>query len=217
MGAVLFGEPGDHFGKAIELVGKAQAMPVAKAEVPSWVQGMRNARFWQNDFTPQAGEAATHGLADPLLALIRPAIKHLEACKKDAVANTELLDAFLLGAKRMELIGQRMLDGLAAARAYAEAVQTPGKDVKLAKLAEAEQLVRRNRDAHEALGKEFARIWTSESKPYALDRTMNRYANVVKWYDDLATRLADARRKAEAGEPLPKPAELGLALPVGKP
>ncbi len=46
---------------------------------------------------------------------------------------------------------------------------------------------------------------------------MNRYANVVKCYSDLATRLANARRKAETGEPLPKPAELGLALPVGKP
>ena len=87
------------------------------------------------------------------------------------------------------------------------------KDEKLAKLAVVEQLVRRNRDAHEALGKEFARIWHIESKPYALDRTMNQYAVIAKWYDDLAARLADARKQAETGKPIPPPAQSGLSLP----
>jgi len=214
LGGVLFGEKGNHFGEAIALLAKAHAVPLGPAD---WRGGVTNARFWQNDFAPKAGGAATHASADPLLALVRPAIEHLEACKKDATLNADLLDAFLLGARRMELIGRRMLDGLEAARAYADAVQAAGMDEKLAKLAKAEQLVRRNRDAHEALGQEFARIWRSESKPYALDRTMNRYANVVKWYDDLAARLANARRQAQTGRPLPKPSELGLALPAGNP
>ncbi len=209
LGAVLFGEKDHHFGQAIALLTKAHALPLGPA---NWMGGVSNARFWQNDFVPTTGEAAAAALADKLLALVRPAICHLEACKKDAAVNADLLDAFLLGARRMELIGQRMLDGLQAAHAYAEAVQAAGKDEKRAKLAKAEQLVRRNRDAHETLGKEFARIWSGESKPYALDRTMTRYANVVKWYDDLATRLANARRQAEAGQPLPKPSELGLGL-----
>ena len=46
---------------------------------------------------------------------------------------------------------------------------------------------------------------------------MRRYASVVKRYDDLARRLADARRSAAAGEPLPHPDELGLALSVAPP
>ena len=73
-----------------------------------------------------------------------------------------------------------------------------------------EQLVRRNRDAHEVLSKDFSRIWLCESKPFALERTMKMYAKVVKWYDDLVTKLADARKQAEAGKPIPTPAELGL-------
>ena len=62
------------------------------------------------------------------------------------------------------------------ARLYAEAQKVGGKDA-LPLLAKAEALVRANRDAHQALGEEFKRIWLSESKPYALDWTMKRYAD----------------------------------------
>ena len=110
----------------------------------------------------------------------------------------------------MELIGRRMFDGVEVRNVYKEATQAAGKDEKLAKLAKVEELVRRNRDAHEAMGKEFARLWHTESKPYALDQIMNRYAATVKWYDDLANKLANARKQVEAGKPLPTAAELGL-------
>ena len=116
----------------------------------------------------------------------------------------------------MELIATRMLDDLEAAQAYAEAVKTGDKTEKLAKLARAEQLVRRCRDAHAVLGEEFKRIWNRESKPYSLDRTMRAYAAAVKRYDDLAARLADARKLAEADKPLPKPEAVGLAVAGGK-
>ncbi len=214
IGAVLFGEKGSHFGQAIELLTKVHRLPVVNTgNAQNWPQGLQNSRFWQDDFAPKTSRANIHEQVDPLLALVRPAIQHLEACKKGSVVNGDLLDAFLLGAHRIELIGQRMLDGLEAAQTYTEAINAIGKDNKLAKLAKAEQLVRRNRDAHETLGKEFARIWHSESKPYALDRTMNQYVAVAKRYDDLVARIADARKKVEAGAPLPKPSELGLALP----
>jgi len=205
IGAVLFGEQGDHFGRAIELLSQTHRLPE--------MQGMHNSRFWQPDFPPPGDVATARASATKLLQLVRPAIEHLEACKRGATANADLLDCFLLGAKRMELIGQRMLDGLQVAEVYTEAHQLAGKDKEkaLSLLAKAEKLVRTNRDAHEALGQEFSRLWLAESKPYALDWTMRRYADMVKRYDDLAGRLADARKKAEAGDPLPRPEELGLA------
>jgi hexosaminidase len=212
IGAVLFGEKGDHFGQAIELIDKAQKLPVAKLEAnPSWLTGITNSRFcYEDDFLPKKGEAATRALAEPLLALIRPAIEHLNACRKDATVNADLLDAHLLGARRIELIGQRMLDGVEAAKLYTAATTSDQQT----KLAAVEQLVRRNRDAHEAVGKEFASIWSVESKPHALDWAMGQFRTVVQRYDALASKLAGARRQAEAGKPLPKPSELGLALPA---
>jgi len=204
IGAVLFGESGDHFGKAIELLSQTHRM--------SGMRGMHNSRFWDNDFVPQRTVAMVRPTAERLLAAVRPAIQHLEACRKEATVNAELLDGFLLGARRMELIGQRMLDGLEATLLYHKACgATPQEAAPM--LTKIEQLVRKNRDAHEALGREFQQLWLREAKPYALDWTMRRYAGVVKYYDELAGRLARARGQAASGRVLPTPEEIGLALP----
>lgn len=204
IGGVLFGEKGDHFGQAIELLAKTHGMP--------GMRNMNNTRFWDNDFVPQRSAPTVRPTAERLLAVVRPAIEHLEACQRDATVHADLLDAFLFGARRMELIGQRMLDGLEATIAYGRACELPPKEAA-ALLAKIEPLVKKNRDAHQALGRQFESLWQREAKPFALDRTMDRYAAVVKYYDDLATRLATARQKAEAGQPLPIPEEMGLAMP----
>ena len=204
LGAVLFGEKGDHFGQAIELLAQTHRLP--------GMRGMLNSRFWDNDFVPQRGAAAVRTSAERLLAVVRPAIEHLEACRKDAAVHAELLDAFLFGARRMELIGQRMLDGLEATLVYHQACGLAPQDA-LPLLAKVEALVRKHRDAHEALGKQFQSLWLAEAKPYALDWTMRRYAGAVEWYEELAARLSAARAAAEAGQPLPLAEQIGLPMP----
>ena len=150
--------------------------------------------------------------------MVRPALGHLEACKREAVVNQPVVDVFLFGARRMERIGQRKLDGLQAARLYAEACPSRDGDASTNKtpaglLAQVEQLVRTNREAHAELGRQFAALWLSESKPYALEWTTNRYQGMVAWYDDLLGKLAQARAAVEAHQPLPTPETLGLSLP----
>ncbi|MBM4088736.1 MAG: hypothetical protein FJ276_04805 [Planctomycetes bacterium] len=206
VGAVLFGEPGDHFGQAVELLAQTHPLPGMK--------GMNNARFWENDFLPRQTVSNTRTAAQRLLQIVQPAIEHLQACKEDAAVNAPLLDAFLLGARRMELIGCRMRDGLRAAEAYASACETTDGAERQALLKEVETLVSTTRRAHAELGDEFKRLWLSESKPYALDWTMSRYAHLDAWYRDLEARVADAMKRAERGEGLPTPEELGLALPT---
>jgi len=56
-------------------------------------------------------------------------------------------------------------------------------------------------------------LWLQENKPYALDWTMRRYEAVVQRYENLAEKLDRARAAAEAGNPLPRPEELGLSTP----
>jgi len=157
---------------------------------------MNNRRFRQNDLGPmKSSVAAERATATKLLAIVRPAIEHLAACQKEATANADLLDYFLFGARRMELIGQRTLDRLDAASAYATAYEGALEEAAPF-LTKAEELMRRNRDAHEALGKRFAELWRA----------------VVKRYDAMATRLAAIRKGAEAGKPLPSPGEVGLGI-----
>lgn len=203
VGAVLVGEGGDRLGRAIQRLAATHRM--------SGMRGMSNARFWENDFPPQASPAVVEKRAQRLLEAVQPAIADLEACRAEATANRNILDAYLFGARRMERIGLRMLDGLEAARLYERAWRAkPADAVPL--LEHAESLVRRNRDAHEALGRQFAALWLSESKPYALDWTMARYEQVVKRFDGLAERLARARQAAQSGKPLPLPEEIGLSV-----
>ena len=206
IGAVLFGEPDDHFGQAIELLAKTHRLP--------GMQGMNNKRFWQDDFPPRMKTATARDSATSLLEIVRLAIEHLETCKEQATINKELLDYFLFGARRMELIGQRMFDGLEAAELYTQAYETsPDKAVAL--LVKVETLVQKNRETYERLGSQFQQLWLKESKPFALDRTIARYQSTLKKYDDLAKRLAEAREKAEAGQRPPRPEDLGLSLSEG--
>jgi hypothetical protein len=208
VGAVLFGEKGDHFGQAVELLAKTHRM--------AGMEGMNNRRFWQNDFTPERDPKAIRASAERLLAVVRPAVEHLEACRREAVVHRHILDVFLFGARRMELIGQRMLDGLEAARLYTQAYDGPAVEVAPL-LAKVEALVRTNRDAHEAFCREFAALWLKESKPYALDGTTKRYAAAIARYDGLLKKLADARKRLEERKPLPRPEDLGLVLPQAFP
>ena len=202
VGAVLFGERGDDFGQAVELLAKTHRLPAMK--------GMFNARFWEKDFVPKAGSTAIQATASNLLGIVRPALEHLEACRRQAKCNQHVLEVFLFGARRMEFIGQRMLDGVEAARFYEQARQTSTPD---AKLAQVERLIRKNRDAYERMGREFAALWLSESKPYALDWTLRRYTNAVNECEGLLRKLETARLAATTGQLLPPADEFGLAAP----
>ncbi len=204
IGAVLFGEKGDNFGQAIDLLAKTHRLP--------GMNGMHNGRFWQDDLGPiKTTVAAEKANGQKLLDIVKPAIEHLEVCKKEATANTELLDAFLCGARRMELIGQRMLDRLEVAALYASAYGGHLKDAPPL-LEKAQALIEKNRDAHEAIGKHFAELWMRENRPYALDRVTGRYKAAVARYDALAKRLAALRADAVAAKPLPPPGQVGLAI-----
>lgn len=205
LGAVLFGEKGDQFGRAIELLSRTHRLP--------GMQGMSNRRFWRVDLksirvgTLEAERAAL----EKLLGLVRPAIQHLESCRRDATVNADLLDYYVFGARRMELIGRREITYLEAAADYRDASRLPPREAASA-VAAIEALIRELRDAHERLGAQFTELWRRENKPYALDWTMKRYGEVVGRYENLLARLTAVRRSAKAGQPQPAPAELGFEV-----
>ncbi len=214
VGAVLFGEKGDNFGQAVELLSHAHRLP--------GMNGMFNSRFWDMRFVPASSPAAIESEATNLLAVVDPALHLLQACRQEARHNQHVLDAFIFGARRMELIGRRMLDGLEAAqlstRAYDASVsrdpepKDTGVDCK-ATLQRVEQLIRKNRDAHQALARQFAALRLLESKPYALDWTLMRYTNAVSSYESLLQKLDAAQKATTAGQRLPPPEEIGLVKP----
>lgn len=212
VGAVLFGERGDHFGQAIEWLTHTHRQPAMK--------GMFNARFWQKDFVPKTNPTAVQTAASNLLAVVRPALDHLAACRREARCNTHVLDVIEFGARRMEWIGQRQLNGVEAVQLYQTAHDLAAQNSTEAQRAVArkhldriQELLQHNRGTVEALGRQFERLWLTESKPYALDWTMGRYAGAVKDFTALAEKTAGAQAALTAGRPLPSPEQIGLALP----
>lgn len=204
VGAVLFGEKGDDFGAAVALLAQAFRLP--------GMDGMLNRRFWKDDFAPAAPAATIRRSAERLKALADPAIERLERCARAASASKELLPYFLFGARRMQLIADRMLDGLAAAEHCVRAAGAPAPAAP-GELAKARALVEKHRLAVESLAEEWKRLWLEENKPYALDWSLKRYQAAAARYAALAAKLDAAAAALEAGEPMPAPAEIGLALP----
>ena len=208
LGGVLFGEKGDHFGHAIELLAQTHKLP--------GMNGMMNGRFWQNDFPPGGDPAAVRISARRLLATVRPAIEHLVICKKEAVANADLLDSFLLGARRMERIGQRMLDGLACAEAYREACTATDKETALRFLATADKArAEQSRSPRSAGPRVRAALAGREQTLLAETGHGSLCGRRLRGFDALQRHLAGARQNAEAGQPLPSPEETGLDPPQG--
>jgi hypothetical protein len=202
LGAVLFGEPDDHFGQAIALLSQTHRL--------AGTDGMHNRRFWEAAFLSQRSPATLRATATRVLERVRPAIEHLETCRRQALLNADLLDAFLFGARRMERIAQRDLDALEASRLYVEAWQQPATEAA-PRLAQIIDLVRRNRQAQAELGRQFARLWNRESKPYALAWTLQRYQTADAWYAKFLAQLEALQKNLAAGRRLPAPEDMGLA------
>ena len=114
----------------------------------------------------------------------------------------------------MDLIGQRTLDGLEARHEYTLACRS-SKAQAIEHVAHVEAIVRRNRNAHERLAREFTRLWLRDCRPYALDWTLQRYRKVIDRYDALLNQLGEARSQAAAGKPLHSLATLQLQ-PAGE-
>jgi hypothetical protein len=206
LGGVLFGEKGDHFGQAIELLSKTHSVP--------GYDGMMDRRFWQLDLAnvPTSIPAARKQ-AEELLKLTQPAIEHLQRTKKTAVVNADLLDYFLFGGERMQLMATRRLDFLKAASEYDTAVQSVAQpDAARKGAGAAAEILKKVRDQHADLRTRYAELWRRENKLYALDWTVGRFDKAVAGYDDLLQRVNAAVDGLAAGKLLPSPEAVGLAV-----
>lgn len=204
VGSVLFGVKGDEFGRAIERLAELQEIPE--------LGGAYNVRFWQQDFIPNQVPAVIEKKSNRILELVESAIADLETTKKQATVNAELLDSFLLGARRLQLIATRMLDGLEVSRRYSAASEldlTVPEQKKNAvdELEAIEKIIDKNRNLHRVIEKEFVRIWNSESKPFSLDLVTKKYDKLDDFFAGLANKVQNLRKSISNGS------FTGLALP----
>jgi len=205
IGAVLFGEKGDHFGQAIELLGKAESLP--------GYGRMGDGRFWQGDFgdLPMDRKSAVDQ-ANALLQVVEPALMHLRAAQKDAKTNADILDYFIFGAERMKSIADRQIGYLGAADAYQQAQTAASGQNAEASVQKAIEILTGLRDRLVATKWQYRRLWFRENRPYALDWVMGRYDKYIAEYDKRLAKLQEALTAAREGRALPSPGDVGLAV-----
>jgi len=206
IGGVLFGEKGDHFGQAITLLSKTHALP--------GYGGMHDGRFWQGAFGElPANKKTALDEANALLEIINPALAHLQAAKKNAKVNGDLLDFFIFGADRMKLMATRRLDFFAAAEAYEQAGKAVAKGEKAEpSIQNALQVLTTVRDEHAASKERYRELWLRENRPYALDWTLNKFDKYIAEYDKRIAKLQEALAAAREKRPLPSTNEIGLQI-----
>ncbi len=208
VGAVLFGEKQEDFGNAIK-----RLYPLG---------AKNNSLFFNVSFdpmTPQYREDRNKELSrETVDEMLLPAKKLLESCQKKASVNADLLDYFIFGIERLELIVQREVDRFEAANAYAEAIHQPIEEASHS-LRKAMQALKRTRDAYVLSRNRFIELWNRENKPYALSwaiegghkvyNVSGSYKEVISKYDELIGRLEEL---AKTGESLPPGAAIGLGI-----
>ncbi len=205
IGAVMFGEKGEEFGKAITLLTKTHSLP--------GYGGMGDGRFWQGDFGSFAGRQSALNQANSLLNLVNPALKHLYAAKKDARINADQIDYFIFGTQRMKLMGDRMLAYMDAAEAYQKAyANQTNRSIAKAGINKAMTIFMKTKAEHVALRNRYIELWNREARPYSLDGIAGRYNTLIEKYDVLIKGLGDALECLETGKELPAGDKIGLGV-----
>ncbi len=202
IGAVLFGEHGDSFGKAIALLGKTHSLP--------GYQSMMDARFWQMDEGKlPATRAAAMKQAKALLTLVNPALDLLMQVKQKATHNREILDSIIFGAKRIQFLVSRQIFYLDAATEYARAEDSkPADAVPL--IASAERRIDALHFEAKALRAEYVRLWNIEKRPYSLSNVLARYDAMIARYSTILNGIHEAQKQAAIGHAIPDAIKVGL-------
>jgi len=203
-GAVLFGNDGPEFGEAIELLGRAHRLSV--------FDEMNERAFWKVDFAELLKDEKTAtSQARALKELIVAAKAKLAFARKSALVHAEILDQFIFGADRMELMADRIIEGDKAALAYRQAATATNSSEALRLLADdCATRVRNLRDRYAALKGRYIELWNRENRPFALGAVTNRFDAAIKYHDDLLKRLAAAEEDPKCHRPLPPPAQVGF-------
>lgn len=207
IGKVLFGERGDYFARGIVALAPLQDIPMTA--------GASDDRFWRNIL---AGEVKFTSIEDvcrearDVLAFVDASRPNFEICRDQAIANRDLLDYFLFGVKRYEVMARSTLTSHSAAGLYAEACASPLSDAEPL-LKQCQELMESQRDAYAALQREETELYLRENKPYGAGIRRGWYqSKFIDPYASTAGRLRVLRGAVPGGSPLHDAKSIGLEL-----
>lgn len=204
VGAVLFGDAGPEFGEAVGLLGTAHRLPT--------FENMADGAFWKTDFAQLLkDEKAATIQAEALKGITRTAKAKLSVARKSALMHAEILDQFIFGADRMELMADRIIEGGKAGLAYRQAATAPESSEASTLLGDGcTARMRKLRDTLAATQERYIELWNRENRPFALDVVTRRFDAAIAYYDGVLKRLAAAEEDLKNHRPLPPLEQIGF-------
>ncbi len=209
VGAVLFGEKGAHFGQAIETLSKAYDIPLVRDKIDD--------AFWTDLLGGEwklSSVEAMRSEAAQLMAIVEESRAHLLECQAGATANRDMLDYFLFGVERLEVLAQRVTNSLDAVDAYGLACNAAPEAAR-PHLERAASLLEGVSARYKQIQAGIRSLWLRENRPYAMEAWPSVcQRKFIDKYDALAKRIRELHDRLAAGTALPSAHDIGLFVEI---
>jgi hypothetical protein len=216
-GPLFFGDLSGKVNQAQqELTAAQEALSKADTEINS------DDLFWIDPWSAQ-GQVVAAKLLPHALDLRLHAERAMVLIAQVRLANPGLkeadaITAMDLGARRLDLIGQKFELTQEIAQAYAQAIALQHDKAHHGEVASLLEKISGNngdcqdlRDAYSALKDEYRQLWLSENRPYWLNNVTVRYDLAVQQWQQRGNRFQEAIGDLENGKPLPPLSAFGVA------
>ena len=176
--------------------------------------------FWVDPWS-QEGAAASQQIvpvAPQVRVLAEDALRLVLEVRTTSPREMDALRALELGARRIDVIGQKFLFADQVLRAYSEARRLAADtsanhedpDRSLWDISSMNGRLQDLRDSYGLLKDMYAEAWLRENRPYWLNNVLARYDLATQLWIGRADRITDARHTLDRTGRLPAPYEVGL-------
>ncbi len=161
------------------------------------------------------------GIAPQLRLLAEDALHLALQARATPLRETDALDALLLGARRLDLIGQKFQMADQVVQMYARAQQLaadttrghPSPSWDISDIAGMNGRLEDLRDGYALTRDLYEQAWLRENRPYWLHNVLARYDMATQLWIDRAQRVSDARITWARTHRFPAAWEVGLPVP----
>jgi len=174
--------------------------------------------FWQDPFTEAGQKSAVAALpaAHELRLAAEHAIVTLLQAGSRAMANADTLDALLLAAWRLDLLGMKIQFAAEISRFYGDAYNHQADAARVAR--DLDEITAINarledlRDATTRVRQMYEAAWRRENRPYWLGNVLVRYDLMAQLFQQKIEQVRAARRQYRETSRLPAPESLGFYI-----
>jgi hypothetical protein len=182
-----------------------------------------NQAFWADAFNEYGAKVTERALpaAHDLRLSAEAALESLYKYRAKAKDHPETIDAMILAAQRLDLLGMKIQFSAEISRLYWDAYLNMGDRARVGRdLGEIDAVNARLEDLRDATNRVrsmYERAWLAENRPYWLQNVLVRYDVQIQGYQQKINAMKTARMQYYETGALPSPEAMGFYIAPEKP